>query len=402
MDDHHVVWLGALSLALAAPCLGAAQNCKPNVSGKDRVTKAQSDVWAQDVSSTGFMSQVVLEKANVNLNVAIARIGEFTIVQLTLTKEEDQNKVARAVLESQYRAEEGNQIVLGFKEGGTPLTFVASRATSETAVKGLLTPKLVTTVVLVAQIKDDELSALRDAIGARQFDVIRVSLSSQTIDKEMKGNGKKLSEKFACFFAFAEQRGFMKSVVASALMVTTTGSEAPKVESGTLSAQSPQGQLGRSASASHDNVPPTDYAVSPLLGKWVRKGKNSDYIDFSADGMFSVHQDGKSFGGNYLLQGETITLTYPAFKNQKETARFSGDTIKDQEGIVWERQAEHKSSGAPVTINQVIQMVTAKLADDIIITTIRNSTSKFDLTPDALIKLKTAGVSDAVIRAMTR
>ena len=46
-------------------------------------------------------------------------------------------------------------------------------------------------------------------------------------------------------------------------------------------------------------------------------------------------------------------------------------------------------------------MVTAKLPDDIIITTIRNSNSRFDLTPETLIKLKTAGVSDAVIRAMT-
>jgi hypothetical protein len=47
-------------------------------------------------------------------------------------------------------------------------------------------------------------------------------------------------------------------------------------------------------------------------------------------------------------------------------------------------------------------MATAKLPDDVIIATIRNSRSKFDLTPEALIKLKTAGVSDAVIRVMTR
>lgn len=59
-------------------------------------------------------------------------------------------------------------------------------------------------------------------------------------------------------------------------------------------------------------------------------------------------------------------------------------------------------SATPLTIDQIIQMVSAKLADDIIITTIQNSSSKFDLTPEALIKLKGAGVSDAVIRAMTR
>lgn len=59
-------------------------------------------------------------------------------------------------------------------------------------------------------------------------------------------------------------------------------------------------------------------------------------------------------------------------------------------------------AATPLTIDQIIQMVAAKLADDIIITTIKNSSSKFDLTPETLIKLKGAGVSDAVIRAMTR
>ncbi len=59
-------------------------------------------------------------------------------------------------------------------------------------------------------------------------------------------------------------------------------------------------------------------------------------------------------------------------------------------------------AATPLTIDQIIQMVAVKLADDIIITTIQNSNSKFDLTPETLIKLKGAGVSDAVIRAMTR
>jgi hypothetical protein len=64
--------------------------------------------------------------------------------------------------------------------------------------------------------------------------------------------------------------------------------------------------------------------------------------------------------------------------------------------------AAPKQTTAQLTIDQVIQMVTAKLPDDIIITTIRNSGSKFDLNPDALIKLKTAGVSDTVLRAMMK
>jgi len=61
-----------------------------------------------------------------------------------------------------------------------------------------------------------------------------------------------------------------------------------------------------------------------------------------------------------------------------------------------------KTAAVPVTVDQIIQMVTAKLSDDIIITTIRKSGSLYELTPDTLIKLKSAGVSDAVIRAMTQ
>jgi len=47
-------------------------------------------------------------------------------------------------------------------------------------------------------------------------------------------------------------------------------------------------------------------------------------------------------------------------------------------------------------------MVAAKVPDDVIITTIRASGTKFSLTPDDLIKLKSAGVSDDIIRAMSR
>jgi cobalamin biosynthesis Co2+ chelatase CbiK len=45
-------------------------------------------------------------------------------------------------------------------------------------------------------------------------------------------------------------------------------------------------------------------------------------------------------------------------------------------------------------------MVEAKLPDSVIIAKIRNSKSKFDTSTDGLIKLKQAGVSDAVIQVM--
>jgi hypothetical protein len=54
-----------------------------------------------------------------------------------------------------------------------------------------------------------------------------------------------------------------------------------------------------------------------------------------------------------------------------------------------------------MTNNEVIQLVTAGLSDQVVANSIRQASNKdFDLTISALIALKKAGVSDAVITAM--
>jgi hypothetical protein len=137
------------------------------------------------------------------------RVGDLNFIRVVLTKDEE--KIARAVLEDRYRAAKGNVFLLGFKQGGTPFQFVADDATSVTAGHGVVNPKLRTTVVLAAQIKNEDLKALRDSLGTRQFDGIRVMLPSMTIEKSINdGNGRKLTEKFQCFFAHVEQQGVLR------------------------------------------------------------------------------------------------------------------------------------------------------------------------------------------------
>jgi hypothetical protein len=54
-----------------------------------------------------------------------------------------------------------------------------------------------------------------------------------------------------------------------------------------------------------------------------------------------------------------------------------------------------------MTNNEVIQLVSAGLSDQVVATSIRQASNKdFDLSPTGLIALKKAGVSDAVIAAM--
>jgi len=58
------------------------------------------------------------------------------------------------------------------------------------------------------------------------------------------------------------------------------------------------------------------------------------------------------------------------------------------------------SGETPLTNDDVIKMVQAKLGDAVIVAKIRSSASQFDTSTDGLIKLKHSGVSDAVLRAI--
>jgi len=60
----------------------------------------------------------------------------------------------------------------------------------------------------------------------------------------------------------------------------------------------------------------------------------------------------------------------------------------------------HAQTAAPLTNDEVIKMVQAKLPDAVVIAKIRTSPCQFDTSPDTLIKLKQMGVSDEVLEAM--
>jgi len=58
------------------------------------------------------------------------------------------------------------------------------------------------------------------------------------------------------------------------------------------------------------------------------------------------------------------------------------------------------AGAAALNNDDIMKMVQAKLADAVIVAKVKSSTCKFDTSTDALIKLKGAGVSDAVLEAM--
>ncbi|HEY6802924.1 MAG TPA: hypothetical protein VI306_05025 [Pyrinomonadaceae bacterium] len=343
-----------------SPSHAWAQNCKPDGSGQDKLSKQQFEYWFKTVSTSG-----------VGITVFVGRSGFANWVNVQLEKQEAA-ATSNTEFQSPLRAEKGNQFYFGLKNGG-PLTFVSTAVSNDAHVSGSFLAgftgkNLYTKVVLSAVIQDKDMATLRDNLTRNQIDAVRIVVAGDAViqasvsDKD----GVKLMEKFGCFYQALDKKG-----------IDLTAPDPPPVA-------------------------PSDPSIS---GRYIRRNKASDYIVLKPDGTFSLEFNGAGYGGNYKVQGDTLSTQVS--HGSASTARVNGNTLMFSDGNVYERQAEGQkaepqkaTAAAQLTIDQIIQMVAAKLPDDVIIATIRKSGSTFDLTPDALIKLKTAGVSDAVLRAM--
>jgi hypothetical protein len=331
-----------------------AQNCKPDVSQVDKISKQQQDYWLQTLSTS-----------EVAITVSLRNGPTSSSISVQIDKQEAA-ATSNTQFQSPLHAEKGNQFYFGLNNG-EPLAFVATSVSNNAKVSGsfmagLSGKNLYTSVVLVANVQDKELALLREALTRKPIDAVRILLAGDVrIDKPVSDKtGNKMMEKFLCFYQALDEKGI------------------------NLSATGPP------------PVPPSDASIS---GKYLRKDKSSDYIDLKSDGTYSLHVNGEDYGGSYNVQADTLTVHIS--NRRVSMAKVSGNTVTfSSDGNVYEKQSEPQKTATQLTIDQILQMVAAKLPDDVIITTIRKSGSKFDLTPDALVKLKTAGVSDAVLRAM--
>jgi hypothetical protein len=84
-----------------------------------------------------------------------------------------------------------------------------------------------------------------------------------------------------------------------------------------------------------------------VQGRYARKGKSTDFIELNADGTSGLRQDGHSVRGNYTVQGDTISFTTPEMLGLTSKCHVTGDTIKDDEGIIWEKMTEAQRAAAP-------------------------------------------------------
>lgn len=351
-----------------------AQDCKPNVSREDKITKERIDIWTQSLFSTNFGSSL-MSTSEISVFATVGRYGTFNAVNIEIQKREE--SATNAAFESAYRGAVGKQFYFGFKNGD-PVAFVVTEVGNEAKVQqGLLSAKGVTTVVLSAVVQDNELATLREALTSRQIDSFRIVLSGDVrIEKSVNdNNGKKLMEKFSCFYQLLDKRGINLSAVA--------GSRTSPVDTSVIDTS-------------------VDYSKS-AAGKYVNQKNRTEYIELKPDGTFYVQRKTSGYAGKYEITGNIITTVLPDGRAGRD--KIQADAIIESDGTIWAREGgSPATSSAPsevLTNEEVIRLTLAKLPDSVILTKIRNSTCKFDVSTDGLIKLKQAGVSDAVIQAMT-
>jgi hypothetical protein len=161
--------------------------------------------------------------------------------------------------------------------------------------------------------------------------------------------------------------------------------------------------------------------VERVAGTYVGVGAPANQVQLNSDGTYSSVESGRDHAGPFLIHGSTLMLRTG---NAVATCTLQGDTISDQAGSKWVKQATATSERKPTPASgqvsalreqsapaastagalrneDVVKMVKAGLDDSIIISKIKASGARFDTDPDTLIALKTSGVSSAVLKAMT-
>ncbi|HVT84099.1 MAG TPA: hypothetical protein VHD35_02810 [Chitinophagaceae bacterium] len=197
----YILFLGHFSTVIA-------QNCKPDLSQKDKIENKQIDAWVCKLYETPLMAAALTRTSSVSITCAIGRMDNSNFIQLQLQKEEE--SVTNAVLESSLRGAKGDEFYFGMKDGD-PLKFIASEATNETKTNGI-SAKLVTTVTLTSEINSNDLQKIKDAFTGKSVDAVRVKLENGlVINQNIKDkNAKKMMDKANCFFNFLQDKGFMK------------------------------------------------------------------------------------------------------------------------------------------------------------------------------------------------
>ena len=263
------------------------------------------------------------------------------------------------------------------------MTFTVAEVSNSVARgRGFADDQIISTVILSVTLSDSQMAAMREQLTKTAVDAVRMNLAGDLAITESVGesNGDSLRAKFACFYQFFDT-----------VAATSTAGSTPHADA--LESVS----AGTGAS---------------IAGTYVHQKNRESFVELMTDGTARFRTGGKDFPATYAVDGAKVVLAgRSGGQSFTSTYRLVGaDLVSANNGAVWERQgaptATPRSAGAsnpaakPVTVDQIMGMVSAKLPDDVIVATIGRSGRAFESTPEVLVKLKAAGASDAVIRAL--
>jgi tetratricopeptide (TPR) repeat protein len=133
-----------------------------------------------------------------------------------------------------------------------------------------------------------------------------------------------------------------------------------------------------------------------LAKAYHNRGVALTYAGQPDSGLKSLQEANRLWPGNISEEAMKATQKIIAARGQQQA----------QDAVAAEAQradmaSAEAASASRLSNKDVVEMVQAKLSDQIILGKIRTTKCQFDTTPAALIQLKKSGASDAVVLAMT-
>ncbi len=193
--------LTTIAFLLGATTLFA--QCKPDFDKSDKITKEKIIGWNYELYVTPLMKSA-MGSSDFGVNVAVGQTGTKYEIDIIITKYETSAK--KAAFESGVHGSQGSTVLLGFKEGGTPLTIKAFEVqNSSRALKS--TEMYVTSVNMACYFTKEELMAFKEALTTKTIDAFRATLDGgMMLEQSIKDKrGDKMKEKFICFFDYIDK-----------------------------------------------------------------------------------------------------------------------------------------------------------------------------------------------------
>jgi hypothetical protein len=76
--------------------------------------------------------------------------------------------------------------------------------------------------------------------------------------------------------------------------------------------------------------------LASIQGTYFRKDKASDTMELGPNGVFALVQNGRTYDGNYSVQGEVLTVWGPKMRGQQKCS-LVGNVITDPGKTIWEK-----------------------------------------------------------------